>query len=343
MKVEELAALIKAREARGLNLDGLTAKSDHVQLLVEHEKHQGGGGGGKSESEGDKGGRRETLKKDEEDTALESRNACDDTDTREAVTYEGLKAVAAQKFKEKKFAEAIDFYNEACKAIYSDGDSDPIRLNSYTVCKSNAAQCCINLNKFRDAITYAGEALSKDPKSVKTLYRRGLSYLALNEAVEAFVDLKQGLELDPGNTTIKKELSRAVSKCQKSLLDAAKEGCDSTVDALIGAGASSVDIQDTIGNTALIWASRNGHGSIVDSLIRAGTSLDIQDKDGNTALLHASSQGHGSIVDALIRAGASLDKQNLIGGAALILASYNGHGSIVDSLIRAIYINPNRQ
>jgi ankyrin repeat protein len=55
------------------------------------------------------------------------------------------------------------------------------------------------------------------------------------------------------------------------------------------------------GNTALMLASRNGHGSIVDSLIRACTSVDIQDMNRDTALILTSRDGHGSIVDSLIQ------------------------------------------
>ena len=85
------------------------------------------------------------------------------------------------------------------------------------------------------------------------------------------------------------------------LRKAAKAGRQEEVESLIRAGAS-VDLQDKYdGNTALIWASRNGHGSVADSLIRAGASVDIQDKYyGNTAIMWASSKGHGSVVDSLL-------------------------------------------
>ena len=82
------------------------------------------------------------------------------------------------------------------------------------------------------------------------------------------------------------------------------------------------------GYTALIWASSDGHGTIVDSLIRAGASVDIQSEGGWTALIWASRNGHGSIFDSLIRAGASVDIQDMYGNTALIWASSDGHGSI---------------
>ena len=66
-----------------------------------------------------------------------------------------------------------------------------------------------------------------------------------------------------------------------------------------------------------MWASDEGHGAIVDSLIRAGANLDIVDANrGYTALMHALDEfPHGgdkkkvneSIVESLVRGGARLD------------------------------------
>ena len=251
--------------------------------------------------------------------------------------YEVLKAAAAEKFKEKKFEEALTIYNEASTVIYSDGDSNPINVNGFVVCKNNAAQCCINLRKFRGAVTYATEALSKDPRNIKALYRRGISHLALNEGLDAFLNLKSGLELEPGNISIQEELRKAESMCVISLLEASDRGDGFVVDSLIKAGLSVESKTEATkasfegdkitlssgmfhyGETALHKASFNGHEVVVDSLIRAGANLDAQNSDGNYALLTAASNGHKSILESLIRAGASLDLRNKYGFTALIV------------------------
>ena len=86
------------------------------------------------------------------------------------------------------------------------------------------------------------------------------------------------------------------------LRSAARKGNLEDVERLLRDSGAEVNSADEYsGVTALILASENGRGSIVDSLIRAGASVDIQNKYGNTALIWASSNRHGSIVDSLIQ------------------------------------------
>jgi tetratricopeptide (TPR) repeat protein len=135
---------------------------------------------------------------------------------KEKEEYTRLKALGTDKFKKKQFEEAIKYYDQACAAIYlkiyaeekerdkkekkEEKDGSPVctstRLSCYVVCKNNATQCCINMSNFEGAIVYASEALSKDPKNAKALYRRGISYLALIQEDNALVDLQSSLELD---------------------------------------------------------------------------------------------------------------------------------------------------
>ena len=122
--------------------------------------------------------------------------------------YERLKALATAKFKEKKFAEAIKYYDEAAKVVYSPtnnttptptnatittantgGDKDLTCIGYYVVCKSNAAQCCMNIGDFKGAIKYAYEALSEDPTNVKALYRRGISLLEVTLIIIVMLSL----------------------------------------------------------------------------------------------------------------------------------------------------------
>jgi ankyrin repeat protein len=52
--------------------------------------------------------------------------------------------------------------------------------------------------------------------------------------------------------------------------------------------------------TALIMASKNGHGSGVDTFVQSGAEINIVTNDGATALLIAVEKGHEAIVAALI-------------------------------------------
>ena len=61
------------------------------------------------------------------------------------------------------------------------------------------------------------------------------------------------------------------------------------------------EVDDTLGRverpwhkraTALIMASQNGHGEVVEKLLEKGASIDLQNKCGFNALLYASLKGH---------------------------------------------------
>lgn len=98
----------------------------------------------------------------------------------------------------------------------------------------------------------------------------------------------------------------------------------------------SINTQDDVGNTALIFAAFQGHDVIVDELIKANADLNIQGQNGNnTALLWAAYRGHDSIVDKLIKAGADLDIQNEYGYNALMMAASQGREAVVHKLIKA--------
>ena len=58
------------------------------------------------------------------------------------------------------------------------------------------------------------------------------------------------------------------------------------------------------GNTALIWAAREGHTEIAQLLIQAEVNPNAADQDGLTALMWAVEKGHTEIVQLLRDAGA---------------------------------------
>jgi ankyrin repeat protein len=52
-----------------------------------------------------------------------------------------------------------------------------------------------------------------------------------------------------------------------------------------------MDVQDKIGRTALMWASKYGKKGCVGLLLGANAGVDVQDKNGRTALMYASVEG----------------------------------------------------
>lgn len=62
-----------------------------------------------------------------------------------------------------------------------------------------------------------------------------------------------------------------------------------------------VNVQDSTGMTALMWASRGGRSEVVKMLLeRLEIDVNLQDEDGWTALMIASANGHAEIVRLLL-------------------------------------------
>lgn len=118
-------------------------------------------------------------------------------------------------FKEKRFKEALEKYEEAQEFIEHDEAVEPL----WVTCKLNAAQAAINMQDFPLAMTLSTAALKKDPTNVKALYRRGLSRNHLGLVDEALDDLNKALELDPDNKPVKVEIASA----KKHIADALKK------------------------------------------------------------------------------------------------------------------------
>ena len=92
--------------------------------------------------------------------------------------------------------------------------------------------------------------------------------------------------------------------------------------ALLAQGAD-LNIKGEYGNTALIWAARNGHRGIVRALLAQGADLKIKGEYGHTALTLAAQHGHVAIVEALLAQGADPDARNNNGHTALMCAAHH--------------------
>jgi ankyrin repeat protein len=95
-----------------------------------------------------------------------------------------------------------------------------------------------------------------------------------------------------------------------SLVRAVTVGDLSAVNQLIQAGAE-VNQRDSIGRTALLWASQQGRLEIVRSLLRAGADPNVKDQNGWTPVSSAFEFRHFDVVEALVQAGADVDREQL--------------------------------
>ncbi len=101
---------------------------------------------------------------------------------------------------------------------------------------------------------------------------------------------------------------------------------------LVKAGAN-LDLQDQSGYSTLMWAIDKGHTDIVPNLLAYGSDLNLQDESDYNALMVAIIQGHADIALTLVKAGANLDMQNEGGRSALMLAIIHGHTDVAIALI----------
>jgi hypothetical protein len=110
------------------------------------------------------------------------------------------------------------------------------------------------------------------------------------------------------------------------LAHAAQAGDAQLVARLLGEGRD-VNEADEFGNTAPIFASKNGHVKVVRLLLaRQDVEVNKSAADGATALMLASYKGHVEVVRLLLaHPDVDVNKADASGATALYIASQNGH------------------
>ena len=99
---------------------------------------------------------------------------------------------------------------------------------------------------------------------------------------------------------------------------------------------------DVVGNTAVAWAARKGHGAIVKILLeREGITPDTADKYGRTPLSWAAGLGHGGIVKTLLeREDVTPNAADKDGRTPLSRAAEAGFGGTVNMLLEREDVAP---
>jgi len=110
---------------------------------------------------------------------------------------------------------------------------------------------------------------------------------------------------------------------------AALKGDNDKVKKILKDGKVSVNDK----NTALIWASQNGHLEVVKLLVVYRANVNEKDKNGNSSLLSASLNGHLEVVKFLLANGANLNDKGKYGKTALMQSSGQGHINLVKYLL----------
>ncbi|KAL3419684.1 spherulin-1b precursor [Phlyctema vagabunda] len=97
---------------------------------------------------------------------------------------------------------------------------------------------------------------------------------------------------------------------------AAKEGHTEMVHLLCTSSPKSITRRDIHGRDAIMQASRNGHDTCLQIILTYSPEgplklLENADSDGNTALHFASSNGHLLVLRTLLAAGADSERRNV--------------------------------
>ena len=131
------------------------------------------------------------------------------------------------------------------------------------------------------------------------------------------------------------EANRASPEGETPLMAAARTGVVASVEALLRHGAAAdVDARERWrGQTALMWASAEGHAPVVAPLVAAGADVDARSDGGFTPLAFAVRAGHGAAVEALLAAGADVNLALPDGTSPLHLAVVNARYDVAVQLL----------
>ncbi len=131
------------------------------------------------------------------------------------------------------------------------------------------------------------------------------------------------------------DANRASPEGETPLMTAARTGVVGSVETLLWHGAAAtVDAREGWrGQTALMWASAEGHAAVVAPLVAAGANVNARSDGGFTPLAFAVRAGHGAAVEALLAAGADVNLALPDGTSPLHLAVVNARYDVAVQLL----------
>ena len=98
------------------------------------------------------------------------------------------------------------------------------------------------------------------------------------------------------------------------------------------ANGVSVDVQNDMGFTPLIWTACYNRMSVMDELLRCGADTNAKDKGDWTALHRAANCGHIEAVATLVAAGCDVSIRTSGGLTAAGIARIHGYQAILTLL-----------
>jgi ankyrin repeat protein len=127
--------------------------------------------------------------------------------------------------------------------------------------------------------------------------------------------------------------NQGLAEGETPIMTAARTGVVEAVELLAARGAVVDAVEAWRGQTALMWASAEGHSATVRALLHRGADFRVRSKAGFTALLFAARDGQVDALRTLLDAGAAAKDAAADGTSALVLAIINGHFTAADLLL----------
>jgi uncharacterized protein len=143
------------------------------------------------------------------------------------------------------------------------------------------------------------------------------------------------------------------------LMQAARSGCVDAVQTLLDDGANMSAMENSQGQTALMWAAAQRHAEVVRILVTHGVDVHVRSRShnllvnisgggtgedahgpsklmpvgGSTALLFAARSGCIECASVLLNGGANINVAAPDGNSALVLAAHSGQGAFAKFLL----------
>jgi len=118
-----------------------------------------------------------------------------------------------------------------------------------------------------------------------------------------------------------------------NIFDSAYEGNLPMLRQLVGDGAG-INVRDSEGMTALMWASEGGRTQVVQFLLEHGADVNATDDDNWTALLHAAQVNAVETAEELLKHGADARIMNKLGWDFSRIAHRNQNKQLISLIER---------
>ena len=191
---------------------------------------------------------------------------------------------------------------------------------------------------------------SSDVEMVRVLLSAGAKVdVANNYGVTPLLDASRTGDAEMMELLLKAgaDPKRAHTEGETPLMASSRSGNIAAVRLLLDRGVDVNAIDSFQKQTALMWASAEGHADVVDALIKAGANPNLKahvnplterknadhPTGGFTALMWATRNGHEEAVRKLVQGGADMKLTNGDGASATMVAIYNDRFDMAKTLL----------